>query len=69
LVVVFDKKEEVLAGRLAGVWGCYKGTATARVFHWPPTVVGKDYCEFRDNGGTASEFKKMVISQLEAVYR
>jgi hypothetical protein len=68
LVVVFDKKEEVLAGRLAEVWGCVKGTATGRVFHWSPGVVGKDYCEFRDDGGTAAEFKQMIVSQLEAVY-
>jgi len=62
LVVVFDRKEEVFAGQLAVSWNKIKGFNSALVFHWPE-VEGKDYCEFRDSGGTFHSFRQMIQEQ------
>ena len=63
--MVFDKKEEPYAGKLAMNWSKIKGPRTARVLIWPPTVDAKDYNSFRDNGGTVEQFKQLIVSQLE----
>ena len=47
LTVVFDKKEEPIAGQLAHSWNKVKGTMSAKVFHWPPHVNAKDYNDYR----------------------
>ena len=65
LLVVFDKKEESDAGKLAMAWSKTKGSRTARVLVWPPSVEAKDYCAFREGGGTVEGFKKLIVSQLE----
>ena len=66
LVVAFDKKEEAAGAMLARSWNKVKGTMTARVFHWPPSVDAKDYCEYRDLGNTSESFKELVAIQINA---
>lgn len=61
LIAVFDKKEEVLAGRLCRQWNKVKGSFTAKIFHW--TTDNKDYCEFRDIFDR-DYFKELVYKQL-----
>lgn len=68
IVVVFDKKEEADGGRLAQAWSAVKGSMHGRVFHWPPTFDGKDYCDWRDSGATSQEFWALVQSQLSLPY-
>lgn len=60
----FDKKEESDAGRFAHSWSDSKGFLTGRVFHYPPSFNGKDYCDWRDTGHSAQEFMDLVIGQL-----
>lgn len=50
LTIIFDKKEECLAGQLATIWERIKGKFTARIIHYPIDFNGKDYCDWRDNG-------------------
>lgn len=69
LVVVFDKQEEVQGAKLARAWNKCKGALTARVFHWPPQVDIKDYCEWRDAGETADVFRQLVSTQIDAPRR
>jgi hypothetical protein len=64
LLVMFDKKEEASAGKLALVWRKEKGSRSARVLLWPPHIKAKDYNAFRDNGGTVEEFKQIILAQL-----
>lgn len=47
LIVVFDKKEEPVAGQLASQWNKHKGTMQGKVYHWPPLYDFSDYTEFR----------------------
>lgn len=68
LVGVFDKVEEVMAGRLASVWNKAKGSMTARVFHWPPSDFGKDYCDWRDSGRTSEKFVEILLAQTRAIF-
>ena len=69
LVACFDRKEELQGAGLAGAWEKQKGSLSSRVFHWPPSVEAKDFCEFRDEGGTADKFWDLVLLQLEAPYK
>lgn len=61
IIVVFDIKEEVWAGRFAAAWNKAKGMMKAQVFHWPYVLGVKDYCKFREN---YSHFKMLVFEQL-----
>ena len=58
MIVVFDKREENVAGRLASIWNENKGIMTSKVFIWPfrfnVKIAGKvffmkDYCQFRQH--------------------
>lgn len=65
LLIIFDRKEEVMAARTAQIWNKYKGGfLSARVYHW--TGLVKDYCEFRNNFNL-DLFKKDIKRQLGAV--
>lgn len=66
VVVVFDKNEEVDGAFLARAWNGVKGSMTGRVFHWPPDIPAKDYCEFRDIGNTSDDFLKLMNDQVNA---
>lgn len=69
MIVVFDKGEELDAAVLARHWNSVKGSLTARVFHWPPDTDYKDYCEFRDDWNTRSDFLNLVDIQITAPYK
>lgn len=62
LIVVFDKKEEVQAGKLAASWNRVKGSMMARVFHWPIDLDCKDYCEFRQTN-YVDDFLDLILRQ------
>ncbi|MBU2072750.1 MAG: hypothetical protein KKA68_21155 [Gammaproteobacteria bacterium] len=66
LIVVFDKKEEFLGGRLAKDWNKKKGSMMGRVVHWPPQISAKDYNEFRDSGKSSQEFWDLLSIQVNA---
>ncbi len=68
LIVVFDRKEERDAGELAMQWNKVKGSLTARLFQWLPGMPGKDYCEYRDAGNSADDFRRALVSQLQGIY-
>ncbi len=62
LLIIFDRTEEVLAGRMAQMWNNSKaGFLSARIYHW----VGQctDYCEFRDSF-SVDTFKHDVFYQM-----
>jgi len=67
LIVVFDKKEERMAGRFAKAWMKCKSRGTARIFVWPPGEA-KDYCEFRESH-SSEDFMRMLVSSLADFYR
>lgn len=65
LFVCFDKKEEIVGAKFAQSWSKIKGFLTGRVIHWPPNFEGKDFCDFRDSGGTVDEFLNILQTQVD----
>lgn len=61
LIVVFDRKEEVAAAKMAQSWSEAKGAFTGSIYHWIDFQTiddkpGKDYCNWRDAQRSVDEF-------------
>ena len=46
LIMVFDRKEEVVAGNMASSWEKVKGRFTSKIVHYPTEFKGTDFNEF-----------------------
>ena len=65
LIVIFDRKEEHVASKVARSWNKIKGARTATVFQWPILEGGpKDYCDFRDKGFETAYLRELIYDQI-----
>jgi len=68
ILVVFDRKEAHVAGRLAAEWERQKGRNTACIIHWPIDIVSNfgydDYNEFRLKNNSVETFLGICEIQM-----